>query len=314
VRFGHGIIDTLVLIAIMLVLSIGTYAIWDNYQVLGGADATNYAIYRPTFGEEGGSESFEELRAINPNVFAWLTVFGTGIDYPVVQGRNNMEYVTRTVHRTFAMSGSIFLDSDSCRSFTHSSSIFYGHHMERDAMFGAIGNFTNREFFDARRYGILYFDGQQRGLEFFAFVHTHAADRRVFTTNIIGRDAQQAYLDLLLDMAMHVRYDVPVTVDDRIVLLSTCSTRSTNGRDLLIGRITYEVMDDPFYIEATQREFAFPLIMSGLPNLWEQAPVWMRVGIIALANLLVIITLLFIYRKLAKKSAERADTQNSPQN
>ena len=45
--------------------------------------------------------------------------------------------------------------------------------------------------------------------------------------------------------AMHKR-DVGVTKEDYIILLSTCSSDSTNGRDILFGRITEELYEDQF--------------------------------------------------------------------
>jgi hypothetical protein len=56
---------------------------------------------------------------------------------------------------------------------------------------------------------------------------------------------RQMYLDMVIGMADHVR-DIGVAADDHIVLLSTCSPTETNGRDILVGRITDEVYADPF--------------------------------------------------------------------
>jgi sortase B len=44
---------------------------------------------------------------------------------------------------------------------------------------------------------------------------------------------------------MHKR-DVGVTAEDHIVLLSTCSASSTNGRDILIGKCGDEARGNPF--------------------------------------------------------------------
>ena len=35
------------------------------------------------------TRSFVELQAINPDVFGWLNVYGTNIDYPLLQGEDN---------------------------------------------------------------------------------------------------------------------------------------------------------------------------------------------------------------------------------
>lgn len=43
------------------------------------------------------SIDFERLHKINPDIVAWIEVPGTNIDYPVVQGKDNEEYM----HHTF---------------------------------------------------------------------------------------------------------------------------------------------------------------------------------------------------------------------
>lgn len=72
--------------------------------------------YKPTPGEDNGP-TFEELRAINPDVCAWITLDGTKIDYPVLQGEDNLTYINKDVYGNFALAGSIFLDSNCDRSF-----------------------------------------------------------------------------------------------------------------------------------------------------------------------------------------------------
>jgi sortase B len=171
-------------------------------------------------------------------------VYGTNIDYPVTQGQDNMKYVNTNAEGLYSLSGSIFLDCCNNKDFSDFNNILYGHHMAKKAMFGDIGDFRNQDMFDTHRYGNLYFDGKDHGIEFFTFVHTDAYDNTVFTAAVQEED-RQAYLDYLVTKAIHER-DIGVTTLDHIILLSTCSSSSTNGRDILIGRITDEVFDDPF--------------------------------------------------------------------
>jgi len=298
IKVANSVVNLCVLVTILLLLSFGVYALWDSHQIFGGADAANYTIFRPSAEDE--SYSFQQLQAINDDVFAWLTVYGTGIDYPVVQGPNNLYYVSRCAQGTHSFAGSIFLDSYSCRDFTHFSSIFYGHHMARGVMFGDIGQFVRRDFFEARRYGMLYFGGREHGLEFFAFVHTHASDTSVFRTAIEGGEQQQAYLDMLLDRAIHTRDDVPVTIDDRLVLLSTCSEASTQGRDILIGRITDELFEDTFETDNPERTNPTRVI-----DRLAALPMWASVGMIVLPCLLILLLVVLLYKKRAKKEKEK---------
>jgi len=279
---AHGVIDTAVLVAIILMMAIGSFALWDSGQVVKAAEAANYEIYDPHAVVPG--HSFEELQAINPEVFAWLTVYGTHIDYPIEQGPNNMKYVSTNAEGAYSLSGGIFLDASENRDFSSFPSILYGHHMEKEAMFGEIGLFANKSYFDARRYGRLFYDGKDHGLEFFAFVQADAYDRSVFRINIQGLPERQAYLDALLAKALHTR-DLQVVVQDQILLLSTCSDASTNGRDILVGRITDQLFDNPFLDESLRETRS-----SGVDTLaswWAQVPWLAKIFMISLLLLLI---------------------------
>ncbi|MCL2002567.1 MAG: class B sortase [Oscillospiraceae bacterium] len=241
IKICGGIVNTLTLASIILLTAFAGYALWDSNQIHSAAGRSHYAAYKPTAENEG--KSFMELQALNAEVFAWLTVYGTNIDYPVTQGEDNMKYVNTNAEGRYSLSGAIFLDSGNSKDFSDFNSILYGHHMAKKVMFGEIGEFAGKDMFDSRRYGNLYFNGQDHGIEFFAFVHADAYDSTVFTANV-GDGFRQTYLDGLLEKAIHTR-DIGVSTADRIVLLSTCSTDSTNGRDILIGRMTNETYSIP---------------------------------------------------------------------
>jgi len=293
IRLANEAVNLFVLFVILLLLAFGSYAMWDTKQVYQAAEAARYEIYKPT--SEEGALSFQELQAINTEVFAWLTVYGTHIDYPVEQGPDNMKYVNTNAQGQYSLSGAIFLDCNCDRDFSCFPCILYGHHMERETMFGEIGNFAEKSYFDAREHGMLYYGGQEHGLEFFAFVHADAYDSTVFRVNVAGREAQEAYLKLLLSKALHTR-DIPVTADDRIVLLSTCSASSTNGRDILVARITNKTFGDPFETDETGK-IGSVLKVDGLPGLWIQLPLWFQIAILVLPPLLLRFLALTIMKK-----------------
>jgi len=297
IRLAAGAVNTALLIVIVALLAFACYSIWDTDQVHYAADAARYEKFKPTVEDEGAS--FEDLRAINPEVFAWLTVYGTHIDYPVTQAEDNLKYVNRNVLGNYSLSGAIFLDCKCSPDFTDFSNIIFGHHMEKQTMFGEIGLFSDKSYFDARRYGMLYFEGQEHGLEFFSFVHTDAYDRSVFQADINGQDDEQKYLDMLLQKATLIREDVSVTIDDRIVLLSTCSEASTNGRDLLIGRITDEVYENPFTETPTAPNRVPITSIDGLTGLFTQATLWVK--LIAIATPLMLISLIIITIRAFRK-------------
>jgi len=294
IRLIRKVVDILILVIIMLFIAADFYAAWDSKQAYEWAESAHYTVYKPTAQNEG--LSFKELQDINPEVFGWLTVYGTHIDYPVVQGSDNIKYVNTNALGKYSLSGAIFLDARCKKDFSDFSSILYGHHMQRNAMFGEIGSFVDKEFFTARQYGMLYYDGQEHGLEFFAFLRCDAYDAEVFRTNIGGREAQEAYVDLLLGIAIHTR-NIKVAADDRIVLLSTCSSSTTNARDILVGKITDEVYEDTFKTTETGNALTVDRQLSSG---------WI---ILLIALILLLIWLLFLREKERKKKREDEDNE-----
>ena len=242
IKFADKLLNIMLLTIIVLLIAFAGYALWDSHQIFQAADKSQYAIYKPATVD--GGKSFKELQAINPEVFAWLNVYGTNIDYPVAQGPDNMKYVNTNVEGLYSLSGTIFLDYNNSKDFSDFNSILYGHHMEKQTMFGEIGYFSDENMFNSHRYGNIYFDEKDHGIEFFAFLHVDAYDNSVFTANVKGEE-RQGYLDNLFAKAMYQR-DMEITIEDNIIMLSTCSASSTNGRDILIGRLSDELFEDPF--------------------------------------------------------------------
>jgi sortase B len=302
VRITNSMVNNMVLTMVILLLAFAGYALWDSSQIYSAADRSTYSVYKPTVEDAG--KTFQELQAINPEVFAWLTVYDTNIDYPVVQGEENMKYVNTNVEGEYSLSGSIFLDSGNKKDFSDFNSIVYGHHMEKKAMFGEIGEFADKAMFDSHQYGNIYYNGEDRGIEFFAFVHTDAYDTKVFTTKVYEEDEKQAYLDHLYENAVYTR-DMDISLDDNLILLSTCSSSSTNGRDILVGRITGNTFDDPTPNTDTNDK---KKISANSPYcIVDGISVWMLLLIAAVALRLVILLIQVIHYKWNQRKSTKED-------
>lgn len=86
----------------------------------------------------------------NKDVIAYLSFPEAGINYPVVQGTDNSQYLHRNVYGGYSINGSIYLDSDNEKDFSSVSSVIYGHHMNNGSMFGSLerslGNWKDKSF------------------------------------------------------------------------------------------------------------------------------------------------------------------------
>ena len=86
IKAGNKILEILAALFIILMLLYGAYSLWDTCQINRRAFISGELMkYKPA-GKTDESPSLQELQKINPDVCAWLTVDGTKIDYPVVQG------------------------------------------------------------------------------------------------------------------------------------------------------------------------------------------------------------------------------------
>lgn len=297
IRLLDSIINLVVLLLFLIAAAFAAYALWDSRQLHQEAAGEQYEQYKPAAGD---SLTFAQLQEINPDVLGWLTVYGTNIDYPLVQGEDNATYVNTSVAGESLLSGSIFLDYRNRRDFSDFNSIIYGHHMDKQVMFGEIGEFSGSTYFEAHQYGNLYVDGRDYGIEFFAFLQVDAYDGRIYTPAIEGETDRQGYLEYLLAEALHVR-PASVGSSDHLVLLSTCTSDATNGRHILVGKLSTTVYEDPFQTD-TAWEF-------GGRDLWEwlgQIPVWLWVILLLLAAGLILV---IIKRRTGRRGRNHRNEQ-----
>lgn len=274
------VINFIVLIILLILLFFGIYSVWDSQQVYESASSKHYEIYKPSVEE---SLTFEELQSINPDVLGWLDVYGTSIDYPIVQGEDNWKYVDTSAKGEYSLSGALFLDYRNNPNFEDYNSIVYGHHMAASAMFGELSDFKGKEYFDSHKYGNLYVNGQEYGIAFFAFLEGDAHDKGIFSPGITSN--QDQYLNYLLDESILSR-EVDGVEDLNLILLSTCTSDITNGRHILVGYITDEVYENPFDDDdKDKKKWSLWDFLSSLHL--DQVPLW--IWFMILLSLLIIV-------------------------
>ena len=113
VRFFDGIVDRAFLLLSLLIFLIGMYSLYDSYLVYQQAGGSDIFKFKPGYEGEGAPE-----KEIVGNMVSWLTVDDTNIDYPVMQGEDNMEYLNTDPFGEYSLAGSIFLDNRNSPDFS----------------------------------------------------------------------------------------------------------------------------------------------------------------------------------------------------
>ena len=218
------------------------YALWDNMQVYASVDDIQSQLlkYKPTPGEDNGP-TFEELRAINPDVCAWITLDGTKIDYPVVQGTDNEYYLKHNFQGKEDLFGCVFLGHDNKKNLTDSHSFLYGHNMEGNMMFANLNRYERPEFLQScptfeittpeRKYFYRIFSVEQAAPQSAAFEYGYQLKSRAY----------KLQLSILKENSM---YDTGVMPQEtqRMVTLITCNSRLDKEIRMAVHGICYEIV------------------------------------------------------------------------
>lgn len=234
-RVGNRILSIIAGILILLMLSYGVYSLWDTYKIYADSFADEELLkFRPA--DDGGDNpTLKDLKKLNPDVKAWLQVPETNIDYPVVQGQDDMEYINKNVYGEFELSGAIFLSCLNKDDFSDPYNLIYGHNMKNGGMFADVVDFTNKKYFDEHKKGKLYLTDETKKIQFFACMKVTASDTRIYHPDGYRKENLDDLLNYIREHAVQYR-DLNVTKEDSLIALSTCSEAETNGRVVLIGK------------------------------------------------------------------------------
>lgn len=99
-----------------------------------------------------GEKDFEYLRSVDPNIFAWLYIPGTGIEYPVAKHPDDdTYYLTHTVEGRSGYPASIFTLGYTDEKFGQFNTIVYGHDLLFGGMFSELDRYSDPAFMEGHR-------------------------------------------------------------------------------------------------------------------------------------------------------------------
>ena len=220
------------------------------------AAPTEPPTQRPTFkkfGQETATEpedwsnlSFDELTKKNPDIYAWIYIPGTAVDYPVCQSADDEYedfYLDHNIYRQYQFSGTIYSQKMNSRDFDDRVTVLYGHNMLNGSMFASLHNFENEDFF--KDYNTAFVITKDKMLTYLIYSAYTYDDRHILHSfHMEYDDSFRSYLDSTLDPHTYdgrVREGVELDMDSRILTLSTCTNGGgSNTRYLVQGVLVDE--------------------------------------------------------------------------
>lgn len=179
---------------------------------------------------------WDALAQVNPDIYAWIYIPGTKVDYPILQNATDDDYYLRyNMNGTRGYPGCIYTEKQNSKDFTDFDTVVYGHNMKDDAMFATLHYFEDSAFFANCPYVFVYQENKVLVYEIFA---AYVSDNLhiLYSNDFTTESGRQNYLDNIFsntDSSANLRSDVQVTGQSHILTLSTCLKGRSENRYLV---------------------------------------------------------------------------------
>ena len=230
---------------IILIMFFGGIALFTTVAVMANANSlrasrTEYNFLREKASDiesEFGEFSVEnlgaldiEMRAINPDYVCWIRVDGTNVDYPVVRGANNDQYLKKSFQGEDSIVGTVFMDYRNSGNFVDKYSedfmphiIIYGHNLQQGGMFSDLRSLLSRQITEEGKFISLFINDQMLIFEIFSVRLTDVNDPAYYLNfsepRYFGRFANSV--------------DAPLEAT-QIITLSTCVKGGSDDNRLIV--------------------------------------------------------------------------------
>lgn len=181
---------------------------------------------------------WEYLWEQNPDIYAWIYIPNTKIDYPVLQHEtDDTYYLLHNLDGSQGRPGCIYTERLNQKDFSDYNTVLYGHNMRVGTMFADLHKFEEQSFFEEEKYFFIYTPDGVNVYEIFAayeFSNLHILYNFDCTTST----GFESYMNMVFENytdAGYFREGIEITAEDKIVTLSTCVRGNDNLRYLVQG-------------------------------------------------------------------------------
>ena len=230
------LINNIVLIVLVILLFYSGYALYDAYAVYQKAELSDEILqYKPDENEKFSLEKIQ--KEINEDICGWIRIDGTNIDYPMVIGEDNTEYLNNDYKKEYSITGSIFLDYRNDRNFKDDYTVIYGHNLKADLMFAEVRNYASKKYFDEHSTGMLYTGDKIYKIDLLYFESVNAYSK-VYSLTLKRNNCNKELIKEFEANVITKNTSIQVKSKDKLILLSTCNSTDTETRSILVGKLT----------------------------------------------------------------------------
>ena len=204
------------------------------------ATETIVTVADDTEEKETAKYDFEKLRETNKDIYAWITIPDTMVDYPVLQSETDNKYLDTNIDGSQGYPGCIYSNKCNSKKFDDYITVLYGHNMKSGEMFGSLHQFGEEEFFDD-------FDTYSIETESARYIYSVYAvvnyNDSLITAKygVKTREGRDAFIQSLEacrgNSSTHFHDEVNFKDDDQVLVLSVCISGQKDRRLLVVSKL-----------------------------------------------------------------------------
>ena len=180
------------------------------------------------------------LRKVNKDVIGWIYIPDTNVNFPILKGKTNKQYLFQSYKKEYLTAGSIFIDYRCGRDFCDKNTVIYGHNMHNGSMFGKLKKYKSEKYKSKHPYIYILLPGDVLNkYEIIAYFQADVTGA-VYDLPLQGDCSEEQFERLKETIAEENLYtgSAAISEDDRLITLSTCTQDSRNDvRVVVIAKL-----------------------------------------------------------------------------
>lgn len=176
---------------------------------------------------------WDALKTENPDIYAWIYIPNTQVDYPIVQHpTDDSYYLNHNLDGSEGYPGCIYSESLNKTDFTDPNTVLYGHDMNDGSMFATLHNFEDNQFFEENCF--IYIYTPQKNYAYEIYAATEFNDYHIL--HAYDFQSEASFNQFLNDventrtMTSHKRDGIGVAYGRKLLTLSTCIATKPDKR------------------------------------------------------------------------------------
>lgn len=187
---------------------------------------------------------WEELHSQNEDIYAWICIADTKIDYPILQHPSELDhYLDYNIDGSKGYPGCIYSQFVNSKDFTDFNTVLYGHNMKNGTMFAGLHKFEDSEYFADHPYIYVYTEDKVFVYRIFAS-YTFSSIHLIMGFDLSDENVRQIYIDnirSLEGLTDNIDDSIEVDTDSRLLTLTTCIANQADKRYNVAGVLVSEI-------------------------------------------------------------------------